>query len=426
MLGLVDCNNFYVSCERSFNPTLENCAVVVLSNNDGCVIARSNEAKALGIKMGIPYFQLKELMKEHDIRVFSSNYTLYGDLSARVMGTLGRFAEQVEVYSIDEAFLDLAGYDALYPDLRQMALTLQHTVRQWTRVPVSVGMAPTKTLCKVANYFAKRQAEHGGILLLDSPARIAEVLHEFPISELWGVGSRYATMLRRHDIRTAAQLRDAPDDWINQAMTVNGLRLAYELRGMPCKFLETEAPAKKAICTSPSFGRLIPDLKTMSEALVTHLSRAAEKLRNQHSAAGTMTVFVHTNRFKRSPNGQPARQYYNSRTVQLPHPTASTSELAGYALAALKSVYQFGYDYQKVGVILSNLVPSDHRQASFLTEGPDARLATLSATMDRLNHRFGRDKVRLAGAGFDTTWHHKQQWMSPAYTTKWGEILGVH
>jgi DNA polymerase V len=425
MLGLVDCNNFYVSCERSFNPALEGRAVVVLSNNDGCVIARSNEAKDLGIKMGAPYFQLKELMKEQEIKVLSSNYTLYGDLSARVMATLGRFAEQVEAYSIDEAFLDFEGYARLYPDLRQTALALQSTVKQWTRIPVSVGMAPTKTLCKVANYFAKRQTEYGGILLLDSPDRIAEVLHEFPISELWGVGSRYAAMLRRHDIRTAAQLRDAPDDWINQAMTVNGLRLVYELRGMPCKFLETEAAPKKAICTSPSFGRLIPDLKTMSEALVTHLSRAAEKLRHQGSAAGTMTVFVHTNRFKRSPNGQLARQYYNSRTVQLPHPTASTPELAGYALAALKSVYQFGYAYQKVGVILSNLVPGDHRQASFLTEGPDERLATLSATMDRLNHRFGRDKVRLAGAGFDTTWHHKQQWMSPAYTTKWGEILAV-
>lgn len=425
MLGLVDCNNFYVSCERSFNPTLENRVVVVLSNNDGCVIARSSEAKLLGIKMGTPHFQLKELIKEQDVKVFSSNYTLYGDMSARVMATLGRFAEDVEVYSIDEAFLNLDGYAQVYPDLRRMALALQGTVRRWTRIPVSVGMAPTKTLCKVANYFAKRQPEHAGVLLLDSPELISDVLSEFPVSELWGVGSRYAAMLRRNDIRTAAQLRDAPDEWINQAMTVNGLRLAYELRGMPCKMLETETVPKKAICTSPSFGRLIPDLKTMSEALVTHLSRAAEKLRKQGSAAGVLTVFVHTNRFKKSPNGQPAKQYYNSRTVRMPHPTASTSELAGYALAALKSVYQFGYDYQKVGVMLSNLVPSDHRQASFLTDGPDERLAALSATVDRLNYRFGRDKVRLAGAGYDTTWHHKQQWMSPAYTTKWGEILTV-
>ncbi|MPR33063.1 Y-family DNA polymerase [Salmonirosea aquatica] len=425
MFGLVDCNNFYVSCERSFNPSLEGRPVVVLSNNDGCVIARSNEAKSVEIKMGTPYFQLKDTIKEHDVRVFSSNYTLYGDLSARVMATLGRFVDQVEIYSIDEAFLDFEGFAHLYPDLHQLALTLQSTVRQWTRIPVSIGMAPTKTLCKVANYFAKRQAENRGILLLDSPERISEILQEFPVSELWGVGSRYAALLRRNAIRTAAQFSNAPDDWINRTMTVNGLRLAYELRGVPCKMLETEFAPKKAICTSPSFGRLIPDLKTMSEALVTHLSRAAEKLRRQGSAAGTMTVFVHTNRFKRSANGQPARQYYNSRTIQLPHPTASTAELTGYALAALQSVYQFGYAYQKVGVILSGLVPIDHHQTHYFTKGPDERLAVLSATMDRLNHRFGRDKVRLASAGYDVTWHHRQQWMSPAYTTKWTDLLQV-
>lgn len=425
MLGLVDCNNFYVSCERSFNPALENRPVVVLSNNDGCAIARSNEAKALGIKMGTPYFQLKELIQRQGVKVFSSNYTLYGDMSARVMATLGQFVEQVEVYSIDEAFLNLDGYSTVYPDLRQTALALRETVRKWTRIPVSVGMAPTKTLCKVANYFAKRQPEHGGILLLDSPEVIDGLLEEFPVSELWGVGWRYAAMLRRNGIRTAAQLRDAPDDWISHTMTANGLRLAHELRGFPCKLLEVDTAPKKAICTAPSFGRPVPEFKTISEALITHLSRAAEKLRAQGSAAGTLTVFIHTNRHKKSFNGQPAKQYYNSRTVSLPHPSASTPELTAYAVAALKSIFRFGYEYQKVGVILSGLVPADHRQQNIFTEGPNERLVRLSAAIDRLNQRFGRDKVRLAGAGFDTTWHHKQQWMSPAYTTKWGGILMV-
>ncbi|GHB87516.1 Y-family DNA polymerase [Persicitalea jodogahamensis] len=425
MLGLVDCNNFYVSCERSFNPALEGKPVVVLSNNDGCVIARSSEAKALGIKMGLPYFQLKELLSQHEIKIFSSNYTLYGDMSARVMATLGQFSEEVETYSIDEAFINLEAWGNAHSDLLIMAQNLRATVGRWTRIPVSIGVAPTKTLCKVANYFSKRSPENDGVLILDTPARITEALSDFPVAELWGIGSRYAAVLRRNDIRTAAQLRDAPDEWINRNLTVNGLRTAYELRGLPCKMLETEAAPKKAICTSPSFGRLVPDLKTVSEALVTHLSRAAEKLRKQGSAAGTVTVFLHTNRFKISPNGQPARQYYNSLSAQLPHPTASTTELTGYAQALLKTVFRFGYAYQKVGVILSNLVPIDHRQAAIFTDGPDERLVRLSATIDRLNHRYGRDKVRLAAAGYDNTWHHKQQWMSPAYTTRWRDILTV-
>ena len=424
MLGLVDANNFYVSCERSFNPALEKRPVVVLSNNDGCAIARSDEAKALGIKMGTPHFQLKEIIGQNNVAVHSSNYTLYGDMSARIVATLGHFVEQVEVYSIDEAFLNLEGYASVYPDLCDLARDMQRTVARWTRIPVSIGMAPTKTLCKVANYFAKRQPEHGGVLLLDDTNLIDALLRDFPVCELWGVGSRYAVKLRRAGIKTAAQLRDAPDEWIGQVMTVNGLRLAHELRGFPCKLLDLDPSPKKAICTAPSFGRPVSDLATITQALVTHLGRAAEKLRAQQSAAGNLTVFLHTNRHKKTAfNGLPAKQYYNARTVELPHPSASTVELARYAVAALKSVYRFGYEYQKVGVMLTGLVPGDHRQTSFLTEGPDERLVKLSATVDRLNHRFGRDKVRLAGAGYDTTWHHKQQWMSPAYTTHWTDIL---
>mgnify|MGYP002777700964 CR=1 FL=1 len=430
MYGLVDCNNFYVSCERSFNPALEGRPVVVLSNNDGCAIARSNEAKELGVKMGTPHFQLTDLIQQHHIRVFSSNYTLYGDMSARVMSILSRFVEEVEVYSIDEAFLNLKGYEQLYADPVDFARRLRQTIRQWTRIPVSIGLAPTKTLCKIANWYAKRQAEQEGVLLLDDEDNIRSALEDFSVDDLWGIGWRYAGMLRRNGIRTAAQLAALPDDWINQKLTVNGLRLAYELRGTParrpgCKLLETEAPAKKAICSAPSFGRLIPDLDTMTQALTTHLSRAAEKMRRQGSAAGTLTVFLHTNRHKRSPNGELAKQYYNSRSVNLPHPTASTAELVGYALAALKEIYRFGYEYQKVGVMLTGLVPADHLQKRLFTHDPDERLRTLARVVDRLNYRHGRDRVRLAGAGFDSSWHHKRQWMSPQYTTKWTDILRV-
>ncbi len=425
MLGLVDCNNFYVSCQRSFNPSLEGRAIVVLSNNDGCVVARSNEAKALGIKMGVPFFQLEELRQQHDIAVFSSNYTLYGDMSARVMATLGRFVEQVEVYSIDEAFLNLAGYDAIYPDLEMLARQIRSTVNQWTRIPVSVGIAPTKTLCKVANYYAKRLPEYGGVLLLDTDAKIASALADFDVAELWGIGWRYAGMLKRNNIRTAAQFRDLPDDWINANLTVNGLRLAYELRGMPCKMLEIESKPKKTICTAPSFGRGVHDLDTISQALITHVGRAAEKLRKQQSAASSVTVFLHTNRYKRSMNGELAKQYYTSRSVEFPHPTSSTAELTRYAHELLTSIFRFGYEYQKVGVLLTGLVPGNFRQGGLFTNGPDERLIRLSAAVDKLNCRYGRDRVRLAGAGYDVSWHHKRQWMSPKYTTVWRDILTV-
>lgn len=426
MIGLVDVNNMYVSCERSFNPALEGRAVVVLSNNDGCVIARSNEAKTLGIKMGVPYFQLQELREQHDITVFSSNYTLYGDMSARIMTILAGFVEDVEVYSIDEAFMDLAGYDSVYPDLQQVAQSVRSTIRQWTRLPVSIGLAPTKTLCKIANYYAKRQPEHEGVLLLDTPERINDALHGFDVADLWGIGWRYAGLLKRNGIRTAAQFRDLPDDWLRERLTVNGLRLAYELRMVPCILIEPEVPAKKAICTAPSFGRGVSDLDTITQALTTHVSRAAEKLRKQHSSTGTLTVFLHTNRYKRTPgNDLPAKQYYNSRSVDLPHPTSSTAELVGYAVAALKAAFAFGYEFQKVGVMLTGLVPDSHRQPDLFTDEPDQRLVKLSAVMDKLNHRHGRDKVRLAGAGYDPSWHHKRQWMSPAYTTNWKDILRV-
>lgn len=430
MMGLVDVNNFYVSCERSFNLSLDRQPVVVLSNNDGCVIARSNEAKALGIKMGTPLFQLDELRKQHNLLIFSSNYTLYGDMSARIMATIGRFVEEVEMNSIDEAFMDLAGYESIYRDPTAFARQLQQTIAQWHRIPVSVGLAPTKTLCKVANYYAKRVTEYEGVLLLETADQIDAALHEFNVADLWGIGSRYAGLLRRNDIRTAAQFRDAPDDWISQYLTVNGLRLAYELRGMPCKPLEVDTPAKKAICSAPSFGRLIPDLDTINQALTTHLARAAQKLRKQQSTAGTITVFLHTNRYRRSLNrgdgpGELSKQYYGSRTVQLPYPRSSNAELATYALAALKSIYQFGYGYQKVGVILSDLRPDSHRQESIFCKGPDERLIKLHQVVDKLNHRYGRDKVRLAAQGYDTTWHHLRQWVSPCYTTKWADILVV-
>ncbi len=341
------------------------------------------------------------------------------------MSILGRYVEEVEVYSIDEAFINLTGYESVYSDLIQVAQDVRRTVDQWTRIPVSIGMAPTKSLCKIANWYAKRTTEHNGVLLLDTPEKINDALYGFDIAELWGVGWRYAGLLKRNGIRTAAHLRDMPDDWLSKHMTVNGLRLAYELRGVPCKMLEVVVPAKKSICTAPSFGRVIPDLDTITQALATHVGRVAEKLRKQDSAASAVTVFLHTNRFRRSPNGELAKQYYGSRTVELPHPTASTTELVSYAQAALSAIYKFGYHYQKVGVMLTGLVPVDYRQTNLFNCGPDDRQIKLARVVDKLNYRYGRDKVRLAAAGYDPSWHHKQQWMSKRYTTQWKEILTV-
>lgn len=426
MFALVDANAMYVSCERSFNPALNGKPVVVLSNNDGCVIARSDEVKALGIKMGTPYFELKELIAEYDLNVFSSNYTLYGDMSARLMSTLNRFVEDVEVYSIDEAFLQVDGYEGLYPSYKGLGETIRSTVAQWLRIPTCVGFGPTKTLAKLANRVAKQRPELNGVCVLDTPETIHDALADFPVGDLWGVGRRYASKLKQQGITTAAHLRDANDDWINQLMTVNGLRLVHELRGFPCRMLEINPPPKKAICAAPSFGRLVPDLPTMTQALTTHLARACEKLRKQDSLCGTITVFVHTNRFRRTPgNDQLARQYYNSRTIELPHPTSSTTELIRYGETALESIFQFGYNYQKVGIIMSNLVPADYRQKGVFVDGPDERLIKLAGVLDNLNNRHGRDRVRLASQGFDPDWGHRQEHLSPCYTTRWKDILTV-
>ncbi|MBC3789031.1 Y-family DNA polymerase [Spirosoma utsteinense] len=424
MYGLVDANNFYCSVERSFNPTLEGKPVIVLSNRDGNVVARSNEAKELGIKMGVAFFETKELRQQHDIAVFSSNYTLYGETSSRLMSLLTQFVEDVEVYSIDEAFLQVDGYESLYPTYQGLGQAIRDTVKQCLRIPVSIGFGPTKTLAKLANRLAKQHPELGGVCILDNKGAVNEALAGFPVGDLWGVGRRYASKLKKNGIETAAQLRDAPDDWVAQVMTVNGLRLVYELRGVPCRMLDVSPLPKKTICTAPGFGTVIPDLNTINDALTTHLARACEKLRRQRSLCGTVTVFLHTNRFRKTPgNGQPAKAYYNSRTVELPHPTNSTAELLTYAQESLRSIFAFGYNYQKVGIILSDLVPADYRQKGVFVEGPDERWIKLGSVVDRLNGRYGRDKLRMASQQYNPDWPMKPQYLSPCYTTRWEDIL---
>ena len=374
--------------------------------------------------MGQPFFQLEALRAEQEIAVFSSNYALYADVSARMHSILTNFFADVEVYSIDEAFAQVDGYEGIYPSYQGLGQAIRATMDQWLRIPVSVGFGPTKTLAKVANKLAKQTPHLGGVCVLDTPETIAQALSDFPVKELWGVGGRSALKLSRQGIKTAAQLREVPDEWINQVMTVNGLRLVHELRGFPCKLLAVNPPAKKAICTAPSFGRLVADLDTITDALTMYLARAAEKLRKQDSLCGTITVFLHTDRYRKTPgNHLPARQYSNHITVSLPHPSSATPELLNYAVGGLKSIFRFGYLYQKVGIMLTDLVPGDYRQKGVFVEGPNEKLLALVGVVDRLNQRFGQDKLRLASQHYNPDWPMQQQWLSKRYTTRWEEIL---
>lgn len=426
MVALVDANNFYVSCETSFNPGLAGKPVVVLSNRDGCIVARSNAAKALGIKMGAPLFEIEALRQQHEIVLFSSNYTLYGDLSARLMSILNQFVEDLEVYSIDEAFLSVAGYEAFYKGYQALGNTIRQTALQWLRIPVSVGFAPTKTLAKVANYYAKRRPELNGVCILESPQDIQEALDTLPVEEIWGIGNRYARKLHREGIHTAAQLRTVNDSWINQVMTVNGLRIVHELRGTPCQLLENVPQPRKSMGSAPSFGQVCTDLETLADALTHHLSRLGEKLRRQNSLCGSLTVFIHTSRFRKTPaNGLPVKPYYASRTVRLPHPTSDTLELNRYAQQLLTSIYATGYHYQKVGILLTELMSAAYRQKGIFVEGPNEQAIQLASLVDAINQRYGRDTIRLASQHQHPQWTMIQRYRSPRYTTRWDEILCV-
>jgi DNA polymerase V len=417
LFALIDCNNFYVSCERLFQPTLHGKPVVVLSNNDGCVIARSDEAKALGIPMGLPAFKLTDLLKEHAIEVFSSNYTLYGDLSARVMTTLAQWAPAVEVYSIDEAFLQCSPLplDALTAYGQSMRATIQ----QWTGIPVSIGIAPTKTLAKLANRLAKRSVDAQGVLTLISASAIEATLSQTPVEDIWGIGPGYTRRLKAHDIRTALQLRDANDRWIRQQLGIVGQRIVWELRGISCLPLDFCPPPKQSLMVSRSFGRPITMLTEMREAVATYTTRAAEKLRRHHVAAGVLTVFLMTNRFTDEP------QYSNSVTIPLPVATQDTAELIRYALRGVEHLFRESYRYKKAGVILTELVPGHQVQTHLFDQHDRERSQRLMAALDAINMQWGAGTVRYAAAGLRPQWITRCGHRSPRYTTRWEELVVV-
>lgn len=415
--ALVDGNCFYVSCERLFNPGLEGRPVIVLSNNDGCVVSRSNEAKALGIEMAAPAFLMKDLLKRHNVAVFSSNYNLYGDLSRRMMSVLGRLAPRIEVYSIDEAFLDLG--ETPGADGWARGYWIRAEVLRQTGIPTGVGIAPTKTLAKVANRLAKKHPGHGGVFVLEKPADIEAALRALPVGEVWGIGSQYARLLAGKGVKTARDFAQLPAEWVRRNLTVVGARLQLELQGVSCLDMETLVSPKKNICTSRSFGQMLTDFGGVSEAVANHAHRCACKLRAQGSAAGLMTVFLHTNPFK---PGLP--QYNPSRTVALPTATNSSLLLVGHAEAALKAIWRAGYAYKKAGVIVSGIVPEHEIQLGFEASTIDiGKHKRLMQAVDALRGRYGHGAVSVATQGATNAWRLRQERLTRRFTTSWGEML---
>ncbi|QGY39883.1 translesion error-prone DNA polymerase V subunit UmuC [Pseudodesulfovibrio cashew] len=417
--ALIDCNNFYASCERVFRPELRGRPVVVLSNNDGCVIARSAEAKELGVGMGTPYFKCRTMLERQGVAVFSSNYALYGDLSARVMRVLGRFCPSVEIYSIDEAFADLSGVPG---GAAAFSRRLRATVEAWTGIPVSIGLGPTKTLAKLANRFAKKQPRCRGVFDLAASPDPDRVLRWTDVGEVWGIGPRHAKRLRKLGVRTALDFRELKREWVRRKMTVTGLHTLLELRGLPCLDFASGPPSKKTIVSSRSFGHPVTRLEDLMEATAQYATRAAEKLRRQRSVAGHVLVHLETNRFRL---GEP--QYNNAAPVPLAVATAHTPDLIRAAQAGLKRIFRDGYAYKKCGVMLSGLESEDGRWLSLLDLPPDAhgRHAPLMRAVDACNSRWGRDTVKFAASGLNGTWRMRRELCSPRYTTAWEELLTV-
>ncbi|MBV0881907.1 Y-family DNA polymerase [Noviherbaspirillum sp. L7-7A] len=421
MYALVDCNNFYVSAERVFNPKLENRPVVVLSNNDGCAVARSAEAKALGIQMGALWFQLQPLVKRHGLIGLSSNYTLYGDMSARVMQVLRNFTPDVEVYSIDESFLRLERMRHLWPCLVVMGQSIRVEVRKWTGIPVCVGIGPTKTLAKLANHIAKKNAQFGGVFDMTTypESELARLLSTIDVGEVWGVGRRIAAKLDAMNIRTVENLRRASPKALQLHFSVVLERTVAELQGISCLALEEVAPPKKQIVSSKSFGRVVMKLEELGEALSSYVSRAAEKLRVQRSVAGALQVFVMTDVFRENDP-----QYTNGVVIPLPNPTNDTLKLVAAALYGLKRIYKPGYAYKKCGVMLLDLSPQHQRQGSLFSQVEDVahHSDALMSALDRINARYGRNTLTVAASGTRRDWVARAENKTPRYTTRWTEL----
>ena len=417
MIALADCNNFYASCERVFRPKLNGKPVVVLSNNDGCVIARSNEAKALGIKMGEPAFKSRDVFKRNGIHVFSTNFALYGDFSNRVMSILSDSVPSIEIYSIDEAFMNFRGI----PKKEEFGIELREKVLQWTGIPISIGIAPTKTLSKVANSIAKKQRKNGVCVLMDKNETL-EYLKLFPVENLWGVGRRFSQMLENNSIQNAYELTQKSDHWLQKHMSIVGLKMVKELRGEPCFDMVNGWSRKKSILTSRTFGHEIDNFKGLAQALSTYANMCAAKLRKEGSCAKTIHIMISTNPFKQNYR----MNYKGSKTIILDTPTNDGLEIVSRCIDALRSIYRRDCIYKRAGVIVSDIVPQSQVQLTFFHKHANIeKRQNLMTAVDKLNDRYGRMKVRFAINGFEKKWPLRQEKLSPCYTTRISDLMKV-
>tara|TARA_B100000965_G_scaffold402850_1_gene429695 strand:+ start:1692 stop:2966 length:1275 start_codon:yes stop_codon:yes gene_type:complete len=410
-IALVDCNSFYVSCERLFNPKIQKKAVVVLSNNDGCVISRSKEAKELGIKMGEPYFKVKDLVKKNKVEVYSSNYALYGDISRRVMKVLKSFSPKVEIYSIDEAFIDLTFLDE--KGIEDYGSEIRARVLKWVGIPTSVGISSTKTLSKVANHIAKK--EKAGVIYLNKD--IDEKLKKFPIEDVWGVGKQLSKFYYKNNIKNAYDLKNVSNTWVKKGTNVLGAKTAMELRGISCIDLQIDQEKRKNCCVSRSFGRKVKTLEELEESVVTHCLNAAEKIRADNQTAKTITVFIRTSPFDKN------RKYYsNSKTIDLPISTSNSIELIKNAIKALTEIYKYGYYYQKAGIILSNLKNADQNDQNLLTPLLENKSKELMKAIDYTNTKYGRYAISIAQAGLNKGWKMRREHSSKIDTASFDSL----
>ncbi len=418
MYALVDCNNFYCSCEKVFNPGLEGRPVIVLSNNDGCAISRSEEARNLGIAMASPVFMMKDLIEKHQVAVFSSNYTLYGDMSSRIMGTLAFFAPKIETYSIDEAFLDLSEMGHI--NLLDLGFRIRSTIRKNMGIPVSIGIAPTKTLAKMANRYAKKNHSQAAVFWAANTSLTEEMLSATPVGEIWGIGNQHALFLSRSGFNTAAELMHAPEDWVKKNLSVTGLRLLYELRGIPSISWEEEKPLRKNICTSRSFGKRISEKRHIAEAMANYAAACAAKLRAEKTCCRRLQVFIQTN-----PHKTEETQYLRSIDMDLERASNHSGEIIKTALRGLDIIFKPGFLYMKCGVTVMDLVPEMAVQSSCFDLADRTKNGRVMQTIDNINRHLGKEIVRTAVQGFERKYRLKTDYLSQRYTTRMSEILKI-
>ena len=415
MIALADCNNFYASCERVFSPNLKNKPVIVLSNNDGCIIARSNESKALGIKMGEPVFKIREIIEKNNVYVFSTNFALYGDMSSRVMSLLSSMSPGTEIYSIDEAFMDFKGIK----NAEKLAVYMRNTISKSTGIPISIGIAPTKTLSKIANHIAKKHSDTG-VCLLQTQRQILDALINLPVSKLWGVGKRSTEKLHIYGINSIHDFMMLNEGWVKKNMSITGVRIQRELRGESCFSIDTHPNRKKSICTSRSFASKLSDIDSIREVVVSHASRCAEKLRSQGSCAGHVSVFLQTDPYSKF------QRYYNGYTsINLAIPSNDTIHLIKASVDLLESLYIDNLVYKKAGVIVGDIVPNNSVQLHLFSNDFNLDRANLCKSVDFINRTIGGDKVHILGEGISSRKKLRQEKLSPCYTTKWSELLRV-